>query len=100
MTKTRQAIEETLKSLGPNERIHLGLVDAIVSRPSAVLLWKELCALYREYGILSLIDAAHLMGQMPINLTKADPDFWVSNAHKWCFAPRSLALLYVSDQTC
>ena len=96
LSRTRSAIEETLASLQPGETIRLGLLDAICSKPGAVMPWSELCALYREYGILSLVDAAHLMGQMPVNLAKADPDFWVSNAHKWCFAPRSLAVFYVS----
>lgn len=93
---TRRVIEETLATLSPNERLHLGLMDAIVSRPGVLMPWKEICALFRQYNILSLVDAAHLMGQMPVDLEKADPDFWVSNAHKWCFAPRSLAVFYVS----
>lgn len=89
---------ETKASLRPGERIHLGLMDAICSRPGTVMPWVELCALFKDHGILSLVDAAHLMGHMPVSLTQADPDFWVSNAHKWCFAPRSLAVLHVGRQ--
>lgn len=36
-------------------------------------------ALCRERGVLTVIDAAHSIGQEPnINLSDADPDFWAS----------------------
>lgn len=91
----RQTIEKTKATLQPGERIRLALIDGIASRPGVVIPWEELCVLFREHDILSLVDAAHCMGQTSLNLGKSDPDFWVANAHKWCFAPRSLACLYV-----
>jgi selenocysteine lyase/cysteine desulfurase len=36
-------------------------------------------ALCRERGVLTVIDAAHSVGQEPnINLSEVGPDFWVS----------------------
>jgi selenocysteine lyase/cysteine desulfurase len=36
-------------------------------------------ALCRERGVLTVVDAAHSIGQEPnINLSEADPDFWAS----------------------
>lgn len=93
---TREVIEETRKKQGDNKRIRLGLMDSICSMPGVVLPWERLCSLFKEYDILSLVDAAHLMGHMKIDLKATDPDFWVSNVHKWCFAPRSVSVLYVS----
>ncbi|KAI0266849.1 PLP-dependent transferase [Gloeopeniophorella convolvens] len=56
----------------------------------------EMAAACREKGILTVIDAAHSIGQEPnINLTEAGPDFWVSNCHKWLYAMRPCAILYV-----
>jgi len=53
-------------------------------------------AICRERGILNVVDAAHSIGQEPnINLKEADPDFWISNCHKWLYAKRTCAILYV-----
>jgi selenocysteine lyase/cysteine desulfurase len=57
----------------------VAIIDSIVSAPGVYLPWKEMVTLCRERGILTLIDAAHSIGQEPnINLSEAGPDFWVS----------------------
>lgn len=77
--------------------------------PSVVYPWEQVVALAHEYDVLSLVDAAHSIGQHHIDLKKADPDFFVSNTHKWLmrcvdgpcgrirshYSQRSTALLYV-----
>jgi len=57
----------------------VAVINAIASVPGVYLPWKEMVALCRERGILTVVDAAHSIGQEPnINLSEADPDFWVS----------------------
>jgi selenocysteine lyase/cysteine desulfurase len=57
----------------------VAVIDSIASNPGVHLPWKEMVTLCRERGILTVIDAAHSVGQEPdINLTEAGPDFWVS----------------------
>ncbi|KAJ8073099.1 hypothetical protein AAF712_007381 [Marasmius tenuissimus] len=58
--------------------------------------WREMVAICREEGALSIIDAAHSLGQeLNINLGDTQPDFWVANCSKWFYAKRGSALLYV-----
>ena len=35
-----------------------------------------------------LIDAAHALGQLDVNLAQLDADYYVSNCHKWLAGPR------------
>ncbi|KAI0293755.1 PLP-dependent transferase, partial [Russula brevipes] len=85
------------RKLGNGTRLKIvAVIDSIISTPGIYLPWKEMVALCRERGILTVIDAAHSVGQEPnINLSEAGPDFWVSNCHKWLYAQRPCAILYV-----
>lgn len=74
----------------------VAVIDAIVANPGVRLPWKEMVAICKDAGIWSVVDAAHAIGQeVDINLSEAKPDFWVSNCHKWLFAKRGCAVLYV-----
>ncbi|KAF9243518.1 pyridoxal phosphate-dependent transferase [Melanogaster broomeanus] len=57
----------------------VAVIDSIVSLPGVLLPWKEMVAICREAGVISVVDAAHSIGQeLDINLSEARPDFWVS----------------------
>ncbi|GJE88634.1 PLP-dependent transferase [Phanerochaete sordida] len=72
------------------------VLDAIVSVPGAAMPWVEMVRVIREEGAWSVVDAAHSLGQeLNINLGEAQPDFWVSNCHKWLYVKRGCAALYV-----
>ncbi|KAF9483081.1 lolT-1 [Pholiota conissans] len=82
----------------PNKK-RVAVIDSIVSNPGVTLPWKELVKICKEEGIFSVIDAAHSIGQeVGVNLKESDPDFWISNCHKWLSAKRSCAALYVPER--
>jgi selenocysteine lyase/cysteine desulfurase len=56
----------------------------IVSVPAVILPVKELTALCHAHGTLVLIDGAHALGQIPVDVTDLGADFWLGNGHKWC----------------
>lgn len=57
----------------------VAVIDAIVANPASYMPWKEMVAICREEGVMSLIDGAHALGQETgINLSEVRPDFWIS----------------------
>ncbi|KAI0880536.1 PLP-dependent transferase [Annulohypoxylon maeteangense] len=88
----RDAIEASAKSM---KRTRVCLFDTVSSLPSVRLPFERITEICREAGILSLIDGAQGVGMIDIDLKALDPDFFVSNCHKWLYVPRSCAVLYV-----
>ncbi|EMD33519.1 hypothetical protein CERSUDRAFT_118090 [Gelatoporia subvermispora B] len=83
-------------AFAPGKNKFVAVIDSITANPGALMPWQEMVKICREEGVYSVIDAAHSIGQEPnINLGEADPDFWVSNCHKWFYAKRGCATLYV-----
>lgn len=75
--------EERIKAIqAAGNRPRLLFFDAISSNPGVVVPWERLVELCKQYQILSLVDAAHAIGQIPLNLSKNKPDFFVTNCHK------------------
>lgn len=92
LNQTRSA---TASGLGRRPKI-VAIIDSIISVPGALLPWKEMVKICKEEEVWSVVDAAHSIGQETnLNLTEADPDFWVTNCHKWLYAKRGCGLLYV-----
>ena len=58
---------------------------------------RELCALAREHGALSLVDGAQSFGVLDVNLADMKPDFFTGSAHKWPCGPKECGLLYVNS---
>lgn len=63
-------------------RIRLAVIEWISSVPAVVHPLKPLIDMLRSYGILVLVDAAHAIGQLPIDLTYLNADFFITNCHK------------------
>ena len=59
---------------------------------------KEICALARSKGLVTMIDGAQVTGMMPLNLGELGCDLYSSSPHKWLMAPKGTGFLYVRDE--
>jgi hercynylcysteine S-oxide lyase len=90
-----EILRRTDAALRGNRNIRLVLMDAISSLPGVIFPWERLCEMCTRYGVYSLVDGAHAVTQIPIDISKSRPDFFVSNLHKWSYVARGCAVLYV-----
>ena len=94
---TREAIVEELWQ-GVTERTKAIFLSHITSATALILPVEEICARAREEGILTIIDGAHVPGQIPLDISSLGADMFAGNCHKWMCAPKGSAFLYVSKQ--
>jgi isopenicillin-N epimerase len=80
------------------ERTRVVVVSHITSPTAQLLPVAEIATWARGHGIWSVVDGAHAPGHIPVNLDALGVDFWVGNLHKWLWAPKGSALLYVAPQ--
>jgi isopenicillin-N epimerase len=80
------------------DRTTLIAIDGIASASALHFPVAEIVAAAHERDIPVLVDAAHMPGQVAIDLAATDADFWVGNLHKWVCCQRALAVVSVKPR--
>lgn len=75
------------------QNVEMACFEHITSPTAIVFPVNEMVKICRRNGVISLIDGAHAIGQVSLDLKSIDPDYYVSNCHKWLCSARGAAIL-------
>jgi isopenicillin-N epimerase len=76
-------------------RTRLVMIDTVTSPTGLRMPFEELTEFFEGRGVEVLLDAAHGIGMIPLNLGDLGASYVTSNCHKWLCAPKGSAFLYV-----
>jgi isopenicillin-N epimerase len=92
----KEIVEQFWRGVTPRTKVMY--LSHITSSTALRLPVDEICKRARERGILTVIDAAHAPGQIPVDLQSLDADIVFGNCHKWMLAPKGSAFLFARPE--
>ncbi len=92
ITTKEQVIENFFAGL--TDRTKVVFISHITSSTGLILPVKEIVAIAKEKGLITIVDGAHVPGQLPLSIKELDADFYTGAAHKWMMAAKGCSFLY------
>lgn len=95
-----QSKEDIIKQFwkGYNERTKAIFISQITSATALILPVKEVCAMAKERGLLTIVDGAHVPGHIALDLAELEADIYTGACHKWMMTPKGCSFLYVKKE--
>ena len=91
-----QLADLMISAIGPHTRVLS--FSGITTTTGLIMPVKQICEAARAKGVLTLVDGAHMHGQIPFRISELGCDFMAGSPNKWMFAPAGCGLLYIREE--
>jgi len=91
-----QLADVMISAIGPKTKVLS--FSGMISGTGLIMPIREICDAARAKGVLTLVDGAHMHGQMPVKISDLNCDFFAGSPHKWMFAPAGSGFLYIREE--
>ncbi len=96
LTSQDDFIESFWKGVTP--RTCVIFLSHITSPTATIFPVEKIIQRAHAKNIITVIDGAHVAGQLPLHLDSLGADFYCGNLHKWLCAPKGAGFLYARPQ--
>ena len=88
--------DRIISAIGPKTKVLS--FSGILTTTGLRMPVRQICDAARAKGVLTVVDGAHLVGQVPLRISDLNCDFFAGSPHKWLFAPPGSGLMYVREE--
>ncbi|WP_181373139.1 aminotransferase class V-fold PLP-dependent enzyme [Massilia glaciei] len=81
------------RAIAPRTRVLL--LTHVVPRTGQIMPVQKISAMAREFGVETIVDAAHSYAHLDFKVSELGADFVGVNLHKWLGAPLGVGMLYI-----
>ncbi|MBU2019798.1 MAG: aminotransferase class V-fold PLP-dependent enzyme [Bacteroidetes bacterium] len=80
---------------GYSEKTKVIFISEITSTTALKLPVYEIVKEAKKRNLITIVDGAHSVGHIPVDLEKLDPDYYTGACHKWMLTPKGSSFLWV-----
>ena len=92
ITSKEKFIEDFFEGLRPTTKAIF--ISHITSATALIFPVKEICAIAKSKGLITIVDGAHAPAHIDLNINELEVDFYTGACHKWMMAAKGCSFLY------
>lgn len=87
-----QITDRILSAISPRTRVLS--FSGITTKTGLLLPVRQICEAARAKGVITVVDGAHMNGQVSVNFRDLGCDYFAGSPHKWMLTPPGCGVLY------